>query len=207
VRTTWGPSPKWFSSRGAGLRPLRGRALGGFNFRMPAGVKRNIPARRPLGRGLLVLLRDTSAGTRGLNPPRALPLSGSHPAERDAHPLNRALGFVRDFLGSCDRSWGRPSCCLMSRVLLTPGSFTRFFGRPELVDIWGLGGPGGPRTLQKVWGLRLAPFGRVLWPAGAALPRPPKSTIFGLQKNHVSKTMVYSNFWINDRLGLGFRVG
>ncbi len=41
-------------------------------------------------------------------------------------------------------------------------------GRPGIVDVWGLGGPGGPKTILKGGGLRLPPFGMVLGAAGAA---------------------------------------
>ena len=40
-------------------------------------------------------------------------------------------------------------------------------GRPEIVDCWGLGGPGGPRTILEGGGLRPPPFGMVFGAPGA----------------------------------------
>ncbi len=47
--------------------------------------------------------------------------------------------------------------------------FTWFWGRPQILDFWGLGGPGGPKnTLQKVGGRSPPASGKVFGAAGAA---------------------------------------
>jgi hypothetical protein len=43
-----------------------------------------------------------------------------------------------------------------------------FLGRPEIVEFWGLGGPGGPRNHSRRWGATPPPSGVVFGAAGAA---------------------------------------
>ena len=40
---------------------------------------------------------------------------------------------------------------------------TWFLGRPEIVDFWGLGGPGGPKNHSKRWGASPPTFWNGLW--------------------------------------------
>ncbi len=50
--------------------------------------------------------------------------------------------------------------------------------RPEIVDLWGLGGPGGPTPIGKCGGRSPSPFPMGVGAAGAA--QTPTSTISGL---------------------------
>ncbi len=43
-----------------------------------------------------------------------------------------------------------------------------FLGRPEIVDVWGLGGPGGLKAIPEGGGLRPLPSGGVVGAAGVA---------------------------------------
>ncbi len=63
-----------------------------------------------------------------------------------------------------------------------------FFGRPELADFWGLGGPSGIREpFQKLGG----PPSAMALGGRRGIPDPPNSTISGRPKNHVLTTQVY----------------
>jgi hypothetical protein len=64
------------------------------------------------------------------------------------------------------------------------GFYTCFLGRPEIVDVGGLGGPGGPKQHSERWGASPPIFWiGVLGPPGP--PRPPTSAISGRPKHHV----------------------
>ncbi len=59
-----------------------------------------------------------------------------------------------------------------------------FWGRPEIVDVWGLGGPGGSKKHSKRWGAKPPTFcDCFLGPPRP--PEPPESSISGRPKNHV----------------------
>ncbi len=69
-----------------------------------------------------------------------------------------------------------------------------FWGRSEIVDLWGLGGPGGPKKpFQKVGGEAPHLLEWFLGPPGP--PKPEKSAISGRPKNHVLKAKVYVLIW------------
>jgi hypothetical protein len=66
-----------------------------------------------------------------------------------------------------------------------------FRGRPEIVDFWGVGGPGDPKNHSKGLGC-FAPKILELFLGTPGPPRPKKLTISGRPRNHVLKTHVYS---------------
>ncbi len=47
---------------------------------------------------------------------------------------------------------GRPPQAQITLIIYTWVFDTWFWDRPEVVDLWGLGGPGGPKPFQKVGG-------------------------------------------------------
>ncbi len=65
-----------------------------------------------------------------------------------------------------------------------------FIGRPDIDDLWGLGGPGAPKNYDKIGGLGPQPSVMVWGPPGP--PRPQTSTMSGRPKNHVLKIQFYS---------------
>ncbi len=66
------------------------------------------------------------------------------------------------------------------------GLNTWFLGRPEIVDFWGLGGPGGTKNHSKRWRAKPPTFWNGLGADGAAQTRE-KPTIFGRPKTMYEK--------------------
>jgi len=66
----------------------------------------------------------------------------------------------------------------------------RFFDRPEIVDFWGLGGPGWPGNLPKRWGASPPTFLEG-FPAARGRPDPQNRRFRVGQKIRYLKTQVY----------------
>ncbi len=63
--------------------------------------------------------------------------------------------------------------------------------RPEILDVWGLGGLGGRKNNSKSRGAK-PPFFLNGFRVSPGPPRPPKTSISGRPKNHILKTQVYA---------------
>ncbi len=76
---------------------------------------------------------------------------------------------------------------------------TWFLGRPRIVDLWGLGGPGGPKNHSRRWGA--SPPHLLKWCLGPpGPPRPKQSSISGrLTLEHILGFSVFAMVCLRSR--------